>query len=77
MDEYNKFAQDILTILQPRLVMERQQRGRAVVLAIGGFKNKTAATELPMLPYHPAAIDFYKSKGIWSGKVAAANAALK
>jgi len=43
MDEYNKFAQDILTILQPRLVMERQQRGRAVVLAIGGFKNKTGS----------------------------------
>ena len=45
--------------------------------SLRGFKNKTAATDLPMLPYHPVAIDFYKSKGIWTDKIAAANAALK
>ena len=45
--------------------------------SLRGFKNKTAATDLPMLPYHPAAIEFYKSKGIWSSKIAAANAAIK
>jgi TRAP transporter TAXI family solute receptor len=45
--------------------------------SLRGFKNKTAATDLPMVPYHPVAIEFYKSKGIWSSKNTAANAALK
>jgi hypothetical protein len=27
-----------------------------------------------MLPYHRTAIEFYKAKGLWSDKVAAANA---
>ncbi len=43
MEEYNKFAQDILTSLQPRLFRERQQRGKAAVLAIGDFRNKTGS----------------------------------
>jgi TRAP transporter TAXI family solute receptor len=45
--------------------------------SLRGFKNKTSATDLPMLPYHPVAIEFYKSKGVWNSKAAAANAALK
>jgi uncharacterized protein len=44
--------------------------------SLRGFKNKTAATDLPMLPYHPVAIAFYKSKGIWKARHDAANAAL-
>jgi len=45
--------------------------------SLRGFKNKTAATDVPVMPYHPVAIEFYKSKGIWNSKIAAANAALK
>ena len=43
--------------------------------SLRGFKNKTAATDLPMMPYHPVAIAFYKSKGIWKAKHDVANAA--
>ena len=30
-----------------------------------GFKNAAAISEVPVIPYHPAAIEFYKSKGVW------------
>ena len=42
MAEYNKFAQDILTILEPRLTKVAVQLGRPAVLAIGDFRNKTS-----------------------------------
>jgi PBP1b-binding outer membrane lipoprotein LpoB len=43
MDEYNQFAQDILSILQQKLQTLRNDRGgRPVRLAIGEFKNKTS-----------------------------------
>lgn len=45
--------------------------------SLRGFKNKTAATDVPVVPYHPVAINFYRSKGIWNSTIAAANAALK
>lgn len=45
--------------------------------SLSGFKNETAATDLPMVPYHPTAIEVYKSKGIWTGEIAAANAAVQ
>ena len=45
--------------------------------SLRGFAQKSAATKLPMLPYHPAAIAFYKSKGVWSSEIAAANAKIK
>lgn len=45
--------------------------------SLRGFKNKSSATDLPMMPYHPVAIEFYKSKGVWGAKAAAANAAVK
>jgi hypothetical protein len=41
MEEYNGLAQDILAILQPRLVLESQRLGRPAYLAIGDFRNKT------------------------------------
>ena len=59
MQEYNKFAQDILSILQERLVEERKQLGRPVVLAIGDFKNKTS---------NPLA-DFGRHKDIMYGRI--------
>jgi len=56
---------------------ENEKELQKAHFSLKGFKNKTAASDLPMLPYHPVAIEFYKSKGIWNGKIAAANAALK
>ena len=56
---------------------ENEKELQKAHFSLKGFKNKTAASDLAMLPYHPAAIAFYKAKGIWSSKMAAANAALK
>jgi TRAP transporter TAXI family solute receptor len=44
--------------------------------SLRGFTHETAGTDLPMVPYHPAAIAFLKSKGAWSDKAEAANAKL-
>ena len=32
-----------------------------------GFTKDKAVTDLPMIPYHPAAVEFYKEKGSWNG----------
>lgn len=42
-----------------------------------GFTNARAVTDIPVIPYHPAAVAFYKSKGVWNAKAEAANAAIK
>jgi TRAP transporter TAXI family solute receptor len=31
-----------------------------------GFRNKAAVSEVPVIPYHDAAIAFYKKKGVWT-----------
>ncbi len=46
-------------------------------ISLRGFTHQSAATDLPMIPYHPAAIAFYKAKGVWSDAVDKANAMLK
>lgn len=45
--------------------------------SLRGFKHKSAASNLPLVPYHPAAIAFYKEKGIWTDAVAKANSMVK
>lgn len=40
---------------------------------LSGFKNDAAVTDVPMIPYHPAAIEFYKEKGIWTEAAEKAN----
>jgi TRAP-type uncharacterized transport system substrate-binding protein len=45
--------------------------------SLRGFKHKSAASNLPLVPYHPAAIAFYKEKGIWTDEVAKANSMVK
>ena len=41
-----------------------------------GFVNNAAVTSRPGVPYHPAAISFYKEKGVWTKEAEAANAAV-
>jgi TRAP transporter TAXI family solute receptor len=38
-----------------------------------GFTHNEAVTTVPMVPYHPAAVAFYKEKGVWSAAAEAAN----
>ena len=47
---------------------------RKAHFSLRGFTKKAAATDLPMVPYHKTAIEFYKAKGLWTDKIAAANA---
>jgi len=42
-----------------------------------GFSKKTAATDLPMSPYHPAAVAFYKKQGVWTDAIDKGNEAAK
>lgn len=43
---------------------------------LAGFKREAAVTSNPMIPYHPAAIEFYKEKGLWTDDVEDAHAKL-
>ena len=38
-----------------------------------GFQQKSAVTNLPMTPYHPAAIKFYKGQGLWTAAAISGN----
>ncbi|OGA18079.1 MAG: hypothetical protein A3H32_11175 [Betaproteobacteria bacterium RIFCSPLOWO2_02_FULL_63_19] len=40
---------------------------------LSGFTHESAVTEIPMVPYHPAAIAFYKAKGLWTKEAEMAN----
>lgn len=42
--------------------------------ALKGFTREAAVTQVPVIPYHPAAIAFYKEKGVWSEAAEKANA---
>ena len=41
-----------------------------------GFANRAAVTTRPVVPYHPAAIAFYKEKGVWTQTAEDAHLAL-
>lgn len=38
-----------------------------------GFSHANAVSDIPMVPYHPAAVAFYKEKGVWTKEAEAAN----
>ncbi|MBI2089139.1 MAG: TAXI family TRAP transporter solute-binding subunit [Deltaproteobacteria bacterium] len=42
--------------------------------ALAGFTHQAAVTDLPVIPYHPAAVAFYKEKGLWTEAAQKANA---
>ena len=41
---------------------------------LAGFTNDRAVTNLPVVAYHPAAIEFYKEKGVWTKEADMASA---
>lgn len=45
--------------------------------ALAGFTHEAAVTDMPVVPYHPAAVAFYKEKGVWSEAAQMANAKFK
>jgi hypothetical protein len=54
----------------------KSEEVRKVSPVLGGFVNPAAVTLHPVIPYHPAAIEFYKSKGVWTAEAEKANAAV-
>lgn len=42
--------------------------------ALAAFTHHAAVTDLPVIPYHPAAVAFYKEKGVWTESAQKANA---
>jgi TRAP transporter TAXI family solute receptor len=50
---------------------------RKTHIGLRGFSHKTSVTDLPVLPYHPAAVAFYKEKGLWDKDAEMKNAAIK
>ena len=43
---------------------------------MSGFTNNSAVTLRPIVPYHPAAVAFYKAKGVWTEAAEKASVAL-
>lgn len=41
---------------------------------LSGFTREAAVSDLPVIPYHPAAVAFYKEKGLWTEAAQKANA---
>jgi len=44
--------------------------------SMSGFTHKAAVTTAPVAPYHPAAVAFYKAKGVWDAAAEAKQAKL-
>ncbi len=55
---------------------DHNDKVRKIHPVLRGFVNKAAVSKLPMIPYHRAAIAFYKEKGVWNAAADAANAAV-
>ena len=49
---------------------------RKVHPVLRGFTDKTAVTNTPAIPYHPAAVAFYQSKGVWTKAADTINSSL-
>lgn len=61
---------DVLNVL--RTVWAHDQELTKIHPGLRGFTNNASVTDLPMIPYHPAAVQFYKEKGLWNAQAAAA-----
>jgi uncharacterized protein len=55
---------------------DRNAELAAIHRSLQGFKRESAVASPPVVPYHPAAIAFYKEKGVWTDAAEKANAAL-
>ncbi len=71
-DQDPKVIADVLKAL-----WDNNKELQAAHFSLKGFAHEDAACNLPMIPHHPAAIAFYKEKGIWTEEIAKADAAVK
>lgn len=53
---------------------ERNAELVAIHRSLKGFARENAVTQVPVVPYHPAAVAFFKEKGAWTPAADKANA---
>lgn len=63
---------DVKTVLEA--VWANTDKLTKIHRALQGFVHDAAVSSVPMIPYHPAAVAFYKEKGIWTKDAEMANA---
>lgn len=66
--------EDVKRIMET--LWERTPDLRKAHRGLDGFTHDAAASTIPMIPYHPAAIAFYKDKGVWTDEHQKAHDAL-
>lgn len=71
-DQDPKIIKDVLQAL-----WDNNEELQKAHFSLKGFTKEDAASDLPMLPHHPAAIAFYKEKGVWSDDILKKEEALK
>src|SRR3546814_607529 len=49
-----------------QVLWDRTEELRPIHRALNGFVHEAAVTDAPVAPYHPAAVEFYKEKGVWT-----------
>lgn len=59
-------ASDAAVTKMLQALWDNEQELFGIHPSMRGFSNDNAVTGAPVMPYHPAAVAFYKEKGVWT-----------
>lgn len=62
----SKDASDTAITQMLQALWDHNEELYSVHPSLRGFTNENAVTNAPVMPYHPAAVAFYKEKGVWT-----------